>query len=265
MAFSNGYTVGFAFVVCVVCSTALAGVSMGLKETQDDNRRRDLYKNILAAVDLPAMEYPGGCDPKADPSCVGTRPSISGPEIDKLWAEKIALKAISPANGSELPAEKADLDGNGVFDTEDLKIANDKVRKSGEAPEILGVFVRTDTGAIAMPMVGKGLWGPISAYIAFDPNIETVTGTTFFAPKETPGLGAEIVNPPFMKQWLGKSVVENGATTPIRVRKPAECDETANPHCVDGVSGATITSRGVDAMVAKSLALYEPYIQKVRK
>ncbi|MCB9677279.1 MAG: NADH:ubiquinone reductase (Na(+)-transporting) subunit C [Alphaproteobacteria bacterium] len=252
MAFSNGYTIGFAFTVCIICSTALASVSMGLKETQDDNRRRDLYKNILSAVDLPEQVN-------------GARPALSGPDIDKLWADKIELQAIDPATGAPLDASKADLDGNGTFDFRDLKVANDKVRKSGATPEILGVYIRKDTGTVAMPMVGKGLWGPISAYIAFDPKIEKVVGTTFFAPKETPGLGAEITNPAFMSQWPGKSVVEGGKTTAIRVTKPAECEEQTNPHCVDGVSGATITSRGVDQMVAKSLALYEPYIQKVRQ
>ena len=253
MAFSNAYTIGFAVTICVVCSTTLAGIAMGLKDMQDDNRRRDLYKNILSAVDLPAAD--------AD----GNRASLSGDAVDQLWEEKIELKAIDPASGAPIDASKADVNGDGTFNYLDLAVANAKVKNTENPPEILGLYVRKDTGAIAIPMTGKGLWGPISAYIAFDTKLEKVTGTTFFAPKETPGLGAEITAPIFMAQWPGKSIVENGNTVPIRVLKPAECDEGGNPHCVDGVSGATITSRGVDVMVEKSLALYEPYIQKVRQ
>jgi len=252
MAFGNGYTIGFAFVVCVVCSTALATVSMGLKDRQDDNRRRDLCKNILSALDLPE-------------AVDGVRPALSGEEIDSLWEEKIELKAVDPKTGEYLGLEVSDLDGNGLFDHEDLKIANDRVKNTSAVPEILGVFLRKDNGAIALPMTGKGLWGPLSAYVAFDTKLETITGTTFFAPKETPGLGAEIMNSKFMSQWPGKSISQDGKIVPVRVLKPAVCDEATDTHCVDGVSGATITSRGVDKMISKSLDQYQTYIQKVRK
>ncbi len=253
MAFSNGYTIAFATGICVICSTTLATLSMGLKDMQDDTRRRDLYKNILISLDPPAAD--------AD----GERRVLTGEEIDTMWADKIELKAVDPATGAALDASKADLDGNGSFDYLDLKLANDTARRSKTTPEILGLFVRTDTQTVAVPMVGKGLWGPISAYVALDTKLENVTGTTFFAPKETPGLGAEITKPKFVDQWAGKSIIKNGAVSPIRVLKPSGCDEKADKYCVDGVSGATITSRGVDAMLDDTIALYKPYIEKERK
>ena len=94
-----------------------------------------------------------------------------------------------------------------------------------------------------------------------------VTGVTFFAPKETPGLGAEIQSNKFKDQWVGKKVVDSaGKGKTIHVVKgdadvlcPGETD-----WCVDGVSGATITSRGVDAMVAQSLNRYDNYLVKLR-
>ena len=166
--------------------------------------------------------------------------------------------------GQKIDASKADLDGNGTFDNADLKVANEKVKGTENPPELLGLFVRKDNGTVAVPMTGKGLWGPISAYVAFDPKLETIQGATFFAPKETPGLGAEITNPPFEGSFVGKTITEGGSTVPVRVPKPSECDEASDKHCVDGVSGATITSRGVDAMFASTLSLYEPYIKTVR-
>lgn len=248
MAYSTGYTFGFAALVCVLCSTALATVSMGLKPQQEANARRDVQKNILAALGLPE----GGGE-------------IWGEQIDALWAEKIQLKAIDPASGAELSVAQADQDGNGVFDAADLAVAREKVKGTKNAPPVLGVFERTDTHTLAIPMVGKGLWGEISGYVALDAKATTVQGTAFFAGKETPGLGYEIVKEPFKAQWVGKKVADaSGATKPIRVPKPSECDEKNDPHCVDGISGATLTCRGVDAMVADALGRYEPYLKRVR-
>ena len=132
------------------------------------------------------------------------------------------------------------------------------------------MYVRKDGGndaAYAVPANGMGLWGPISGYLALDPQVTTVTGVTFFAPKETPGLGAEITTDVFKDQFVGKKVVDNnGKPKSIRVVKGAAanlCPDDLD-HCVDGVSGATITCRGVDDMIAQSLAWYDPYLSKLR-
>jgi Na+-transporting NADH:ubiquinone oxidoreductase subunit C len=247
MAFGNGYTFGFAAAICIVCSSALATVSLGLKDTQEANARRDLQKNILAALDLPA-----------DGS------SISGEAVDALWAEKVDVIAVSAKDGSKLSVAEADIDKDNDVDAEDFALARAEAKAKGQAPDVLGLFINKDTRTVAVPMNGAGLWGPISGYVAFDPKITTVKGTTFFAPKETPGLGAEITADAFEDAWLGKKVVDNGQTRPIRVLKDPECDEKNDPYCVDGVSGATITCRGVDAMVASALTQYEPYFKTVR-
>ena len=124
-----------------------------------------------------------------------------------------------------------------------------------------------DVKAVAIPLGGTGLWGPLSGYLALDPTAKEVKGATFFAPKETPGLGAEIMETPFEAQWIGKDVIDGaGQTTTVKVVKGSA--ETLCPndleHCVDGVSGATITSRGVDEMVAKALRWYDPYLTGLR-
>jgi Na+-transporting NADH:ubiquinone oxidoreductase subunit C len=166
-----------------------------------------------------------------------------------------------PVDGTEL-----DQDGDGDLDIEDYEIAVDEAEESGSSPELLAVYERKDGGrttAVALPMSGNGLWGPLSGYVALDAGKKEVVGTTFFAPKETPGLGAEIQEPPFEQQWVGKSIRGSGGdVATIRVVKGEAktlCpDDLA--HCVDGVSGATITSRGVDAMIAQTLDWYEPFL-----
>jgi len=245
MAFSNGYVFGFATVVCVVCSVALSGVSLSLRDRQELNRERDLHKNILGALGLPE-----------DGS------ELDGPKIDELWEKRVQQRFITPDN--KKAGKELDQDGDGDLDQDDVDIAR---KNAGDgAPEVLSVYVRIDgdsVGAIAMPLNGKGLWGPISGYLALDPSASTVMGATFSAPKETPGLGAEIQEPKFVDQWTGKKLQKGSGPAPIRVVKgqsellcPGNVDQ-----CVDGVSGATITSRGVDEMVATAVQHYDAYLK----
>lgn len=252
MSFSTGYTFSFAMGVCVVCSLSVASLSLGLRDMQEDNKRRDLQGNILMAL---------GVTDKANPP--------TGEEIDKLFAERVELRFLSPS-GELVDAKDADRDGDGDGDNDDLKFAYKAAKGTGNAPDLLGVYVRKDgsnDGAYAVPANGMGLWGPISGYLALDPGVTEVTGVTFFAPKETPGLGAEIMADGFKDQFVGKKVVDStGKPTPIQVVKGSAatlCPDNLD-HCVDGVSGATITCRGVDAMIAQSLTWYDPYLSKLR-
>ncbi len=242
MAFSNGYVFGFAAVVCVVCSVALSGVSLSLRDRQELNRERDLHKNILFALGLPED---GG--------------QLDGPKIDELWEKRVQQRFITPDNKKAGP--ELDQDGDGDLDQEDVDIAL-KNAKDGAVPKLLSVYVRMDgdkVGAIAMPLNGKGLWGPLSGYLALDPTASTVTGATFAGPKETPGLGAEIQEAKFVDQWTGKKIKKGSDPAPIRVVKGQAanlCPDNLD-QCVDGVSGATITSRGVDEMVATAVQYYD--------
>jgi Na+-transporting NADH:ubiquinone oxidoreductase subunit C len=251
MAFSNGYVFGFATSICVVCSVAIASVSLGLQDRQDDNRRRDVQKNILGALGLPE----DGRD-------------LEGTEVDELWQERVELRFVV-ASGTKVEGDTFDLNSDGGLDQSDADLARAAAKGSGEALSFSSVYVRMDgqkVGAYALPMYGNGLWGPISGYLALDPAGSKVTGTTFFAPKETPGLGAEITEPKFKSQWVGKKITDGGKTRAIRVVKgeAAVLCPDAIDYCVDGVSGATITSRGVDIMVEDALAFYDPYLTRIR-
>ena len=192
---------------------------------------------------------------------------LQGEEIDRLWEERVKLVVIDD-EGQEAASGEHDRNDDGVLDEEDVMIAMDEVKGTDDLPSLLAVYQRADgdsVGAYAIPVYGKGLWGPISGYIALNPDAETVLGATFFAPKETPGLGAEIVEPPFEDQWAGKKIVDSSGTIkPIRVLKAgATC--TVDPSmCVDGVSGATITTRGANQMVARGIECYQPYFDGIR-
>jgi Na+-transporting NADH:ubiquinone oxidoreductase subunit C len=250
MAFTNGYIFGFASVVCVACSLAVASTSLVLRDKQDLNKQRDLQSSILTALQLPED---------------GSK--LYGEAIDEVWGQRVEALIVD-ADGK--PVSDRDLDGDGDTDSDDVKFAWQAVKGQEDADgsqktaEILEVFRRIDnggtTGAYAIPMAGVGLWGPVSGYLAIKSNGSDVIGATFFGPKETPGLGAEIMNEPFEKQWQGKQVLQA-----INVVKPGNACPTKPEFCVDGVSGATITSRGVDAMVEVSIEKhYAKYLARIR-
>jgi len=132
------------------------------------------------------------------------------------------------------------------------------------------VFQRLDDGELvrhAIYMEGTGLWGPVSAYIAVDPPGETVLGTTFFGPLETPGLGAEIHEKWFRDQFIGKKVVdESGAAAAVMVAKGKAADVCPDnlEYCVDGIAGSTLTGDGINEMFERCIEYYEPFFTTIR-
>lgn len=106
----------------------------------------------------------------------------------------------------------------------------------------------TFDGGIILPLKGTGLWGPIWGYLALD-NTSTVVGAVFDHKGETPGLGGEIASDKFAQRFIGKKM----DTEPIHLKKNAD---NGNPYEVDAISGGTMTSNGVTAMLAKA---YEDY------
>ena len=60
-------------------------------------------------------------------------------------------------------------------------------------------------------------------------------------------MGGEVDNPKWKSLWEGKKLFDEQGDIAITVVKgPAEA---GNPYQVDGLSGATLTSRGVDNLV----------------
>ena len=107
---------------------------------------------------------------------------------------------------------------------------------------------------IALRLDGKGLWGPIWGYVVLTEDGTTIKGVAFDHKSETPGLGAKITEAAFMKSFEGKKLYDkNGNYVSVRVLKPGTSPEIAKENRVDAISGATITSRGVDEMMQSSI------------
>ena len=111
-------------------------------------------------------------------------------------------------------------------------------------------------GGIVIPMHGTGLWGPIWGYLALDQSL-TVTGAVFDHKGETPGLGGEIATDKFAARFIGKKM----DSEPIHLKKNADA---GNPYEVDAISGGTMTSNGVTAMMASTYEKYSTLLQNAQ-
>ncbi len=233
---SNRYTFLFAFAVCVTCSLALSIVSEGLKERKALNVALDVKKNILKAVDL---KNPILTDAQAQ-------------EILDVYDQKIEEKVI-------------DVQG---------KVVEDKAPEDiQEGEDLYPLYIYKEKGrtiAYCFPIVGKGLWSTMYGYFALEPDAITVRGLTFYQHGETPGLGAEIEKDWFQNNYKGKKIwdVSKNRLSPVQVIKGKVADsitKTEASFYVDGISGATMTSKGVTETVDKWVRVYEPFFSQIRK
>jgi len=233
----NTYTFVFALIVCVICSFSLAAVSRSLKPRQELNFAMDIKKNILKAVGL---QEP--ISPQATPH-----------DILEIYNQKIRELVI-------------DAQGNVVADMKPEMI------KAGDAYYPLYVYQEGETVlAYAFPMVGHGLWSTLYGYLALEPDGVTIRGITYYKHGETPGLGAEIEKDWFQNNFKGKTIwdIKANELRPITVAKGPVSnsvqDEYKAGFYVDGISGATLTGKGVTEMIARELKKYDPYFSKIRK
>lgn len=233
---SNRYTFMFALAVCVVCSLALSIVSEGLKERRELNVALDIKKNILKAADL-RTSLPA---------------KATAQEVLDVYAAKIEERVID-AQGKAVEGKKPG----------DIK----------EGEPLYPLYVYKEDGqvvAYCFPIIGKGLWSTLYGYFALEPDAITVRGITFYQHGETPGLGAEIEKEWFQNNYKGKKIWDskNNKLMPTKVVKGKVADsisEAQAPFYVDGISGATMTSKGVTATVDKWVNIYEPFFKKIRK
>ncbi len=217
---SNKYTYIFSLIMTIVVAVVLSGASIALKDRQEANVRQEKQQSILKSI---------GMDLTREESAV---------QFDNYVTEQMVIQNGAVVE-SETPAFEIDMD-----DAIDASVEERMVP--------LYVATKNDTTFYVIPLRGKGLWGPIWGYISILEDGNTVYGTTFDHQGETPGLGAEIATEQFQDQFAGKQIMEDGQFVSIRVVKGG----ATGTHQVDGISGGTITSDGVDDMLDECLRSY---------
>ncbi|PCI34955.1 MAG: NADH:ubiquinone reductase (Na(+)-transporting) subunit C [Elusimicrobia bacterium] len=147
-----------------------------------------------------------------------------------------------------------------------------RIEKLSVTDAKLDLYVRSDDGqpaAYAFPIKGKGLWSTLYGFLALEPDGDTIKGISFYKHGETPGLGAEIEKEWFKNNFVGKKcIADDGSLASITLVKGKVKDVIApllQKHFVDGISGATVTSRGVTALLRSGLEQYAPFFKTLQK
>lgn len=168
----------------------------------------------------------------------------------EIETKQMVLKSVHLGTGAEEAADKAKF-----IEEKYAKYIKDTTISEGELSLQLYICTLDSKEKLyILPVHGTGLWGPIWGYVAIKSDFNTIFGTTFDHKGETPGLGAEINTPEFCKQFEGKQIFNNGEFVSILVVKGG-ADPTA-VNQVDAISGGTITSKAVEAMLQSNLAEY---------
>ena len=225
---SNTYTFLYAAIMVILVAAVLASVSMALKPRQKRNFEIEKKKNILASVNIES----------------------DATTAEKIYADKILNEYVVDVKGEQ-------VDGD-AFNT-DLK----KERAKGIDEMVLPVFeFQTEEGLkYVLPLRGSGLWGPVWGYVSLNDDMNTIFGANFDHEGETPGLGAEISTTAFEKQFVGKKLFDNsGKLVSILVAKVGEV--APDEHKVDGISGGTITSKGLQNMLLDDFTSYQEFLIK---
>lgn len=233
-------TLFVAFFLCVVCSIVVSGTAVVLKPRQDANRILDRNKNILSAAGL--------FDPAVNTDA----------EVDELFGQ-FTTRLVNLSSGSIVSDSEIDDLGIDVVSYDQRLVLNDPELSEAISSELDQAnikrralyqtiyLVEDETGleTIVLPISGYGLWGILYGYIALEGDANTVKGLAYYELKETPGLGAEVRNPRWMALWPGKKVYADSGEVGLSVVKGAGSGD----YEIDGLSGATLTSRGVDDMI----------------
>ncbi len=255
---STRKTLIVAFSLCVVCSIVVSGTAVILKPMQDANRILDRNKNILNAAGL--------FDPRQDGNeVVAERFSEFSPFVVDLNAGRI----LSDDQLQELQIDIDSYDQRLVINdpaySESLDREEDvaDIKRRVSYPMIYVVENGEEIETIVVPVNGYGLWGILYGFLALEGDANTVKGLAFYELKETPGLGAEVRNPRWTALWPGKKVYDDQGDVALRVVK----GQGSGAYQIDGLSGATLTSRGVDNLIQYWLGEdgYAPVLSRLRE
>ncbi|MFQ3197625.1 MAG: Na+-transporting NADH:ubiquinone oxidoreductase subunit C [Paraglaciecola sp.] len=221
-----GRTVGIVLAVCLVCSVIVSTAAVSLRSLQEANAKLDKQTNILAAAGL--LE------------AVQTKDQIA-----TTYHEQVEERYVDLATGQYV--EKS-------TDYDMYKAARDPDRSIKPVPDTAGILRRPNVASvylvknpagevtrIVLPVHGSGLWNLMYGMLAIDNDGNTVRELIYYDQKETPGLGGEVQNPEWQAKWDGKKLFKNGDVA-IDVTKGADAND---PYEIDALSGATLTSNGV--------------------
>ena len=230
-------TLGVAFAICLVCSLIVSFAAVNLRDLQNENALNNKSIKILQAAKI----YDESIDVRT--------------QFDKLEMKFVDFETGKILNSykdfkiEEYDQLKSTRDSNlskPLSAADDIAIIKNR--------ENVGKFfiVRDQNNNIdklILPIRGYGLWGTLFGYVAIEEDFNTVAGLEFYEHKETPGLGAEVDNPRWKALWPGKKIYKDDKVVLSVIKGKVQTGDVNSNYKVDGLSGATLTSRGVNNML----------------
>ena len=233
---SNSYTFIFATIMVLVVASTLAFTASSLKSLQADNVRKEKMQNILSTI---------------------------GIKTDREKAEQLYKNYINATLSLD---HMGNVDE--TVDAFQIKLNYEIKKPANEQRFPLYKAMVDNVNYYIIPLRGSGLWDAIWGYISLKSDVNTIQGAVFDHKAETAGLGAEITQQWFMDRFKEEKVFDtSGKLVGINVSKtnndPKDIDK--NDHEVDAISGATITSKGLESFLVDDLKKYEPFLKNVRE
>jgi len=246
---SLGKTIGVVLALCLVCSILVAGSAVALKPMQEKNAALAMQRNILNAAGI-----------------LGSEANIQSVYKERIKALVVSLEDYEVVEGED-PEKFDNRKAAGDPETSTRLDKSEDIAGLGTMETMTEVYLVMDesgnrNGAV-LHIRGQGLWGTMYGLISLEDDMSTVRGVHFYEHSETPGLGGEITNPAWVKTWEGKELYGDDGKVKFDLVKGG----ASNEHEVDALSGATLTSNGVDATIDfwMSEKAYGPLLDKLRK
>lgn len=229
-------TVTVAFLVCLVCAVVVSSAAVLLRPVQDANKTLDRQINILSAAGM-------------------YEPGMSGDAVRETF-DKIERRFVDLDTGEYVDMPESYDMREASRDpelTENLSVDEDpaSIKRRVKVAEVY--LARDEQGSltrIILPVHGYGLWSTLYGFLALEPDANTVAGLGFYEHAETPGLGGEVDNPSWKALWQGKQLYAEDGDVAIQVIKgQVDKGDPEKEHKVDGLSGATLTTNGVNNLI----------------
>lgn len=246
-------TLTVAGLLCIVCSVLVSGAVVMLRPIQEKNRVIDFRRNLLMAAGL----------------------IKSDANVDMITEQykKVEIKLVDLATGEYVASDNAE-----AYDTKQAakdpkrnykipaKLDISRIRQREKVSKIFLIKNGSEVEKIILPIRGKGLWSTMYGFLALKTDTRTVDGFGFYDQGETPGLGGEVDNPRWKAKWVGKKISDDNFVPNLRVVKGGVKDGPDASHQIDALSGATLTSNGVEHLVNYWMGDngYGLYLKKVR-
>ncbi|MUH73051.1 Na(+)-translocating NADH-quinone reductase subunit C [Psychrosphaera haliotis] len=245
---SFGKTVGFVFIVCLVCAALVSVSAVQLKPLQTANKLLDKQTKILETAGL--LE-------------------LAGKDIVPTYNKYVEAKMIDLDTGEYVDGDVKMFDErrNARDPQKSEKLENDPAGINRQSNTAVVYLVKDEKGAVetvVFPVVGAGLWDLMYGYVGLKSDLNTVSKVIYSDHKETPGLGAEVMNPKWKALWPGKKIYNDNNEPVIKLVKGGA--KKGDDYGVDALSGATLTSDGVTRTLQFWFGVqgYLPFIEKNR-